>query len=344
MKTTFTVKPGNKARLDVDALTLCYTCTPARLAHIEAWVGNESEGFRLVEPMHPDEDYEHLYLIQIPIVEDYQETGEWMEFGAIYWGRRRLDTRTSGDPLVWIRIQNRMLYMPLHTGTNSSIYADHIAYVFGLKFNNLTKVDVAYDTTLNAPMRIKRAIRCKRLVPIVKGRAKCDPKACIHSILYLHTGNQERYTSLTLYLGIERAEAHGRKRKSLEMRVYDKGKEITANPNKGYIRDWVGTRQALFRVEISMDNQNFRAFWSKHFDAWRSGNEGDPSTLLFIALSDPVFLFQLFVYQSNRLLRFKDAKKRKTYNLIDILTCPANLLNQEARDDIPRYPLPTFKR
>ena len=192
---------------------------------------------------------------------------------------------------VWFDFTNRTLYTPFSKVNNVSIAKNIFTFTDSLSMdlNNITRLELAFDSTRNFAYRIKRAIRNVEYVPVVNGTARKEMKEDITDVKYLHTGDRRHYTTLTVYV---RPKAD----KTLEIRAYNKTEELT-NSMKDYIRQFTGMPENFHRVEISAQNEAIKDFLKVR--------NMDVKTFYTGILSDANFREDAYLYFSRRLLRFQ---------------------------------------
>ena len=96
--------------------------------------------------------------------------------------------------------------------------------------------------------------------------------------------------------------------------IYDKSKEIQEqSPYKTYIQDNIQCEQ-IYRAEIKLRNEVLKENLKK------IGTNIDYFYYNQQILSDE-WLLKLYLTSINRIIRVKDPKKRKSYNLIEYLLC-----------------------
>ena len=100
---------------------------------------------------------------------------------------------------MWIEIDNKQLYLNYNYNThNRLVYLDYIEGILGLKFHNLTRLDLAFDDTRNLSKRLIRAIRDENLIPIVNGTKVTDRDKLLEDILYIGVGSCRRIKEYSL--------------------------------------------------------------------------------------------------------------------------------------------------
>lgn len=103
-----------------------------------------------------------------------------------------------------------------------------------------------------------------------------------------------------------------KKQDGLSLKVYDKKRELEKS-KKSYIPLWNGLRNNDYRVELTLKNEHLKEFYKQK-------GETIPDELLMATLAsqqqsqDP--LFEMLLYFSNRLLRFRfDGKPISIFQL-----------------------------
>lgn len=184
-------------KISIDKLKLCYTLnensplfelmeTPLEIYELPHW------DFRLerTEGKYYDYIYKIIYLERI----SNSPTSEYdMQcFGTLRWGLKA-DKEGEMSGFVWIEVENKQLYLNYnYKFHNRLVYLEYIEGMLGLKFHNLTCLDLACDGTKNQSKRIIRAIRDEALIPIVNGAKITDRDKLLEDILYIGIGSCRR--------------------------------------------------------------------------------------------------------------------------------------------------------
>lgn len=278
----------NKLNLNLDKLEVCYTAAPDVYEDLKNTKYQELDGFRIysIEDNGTKESYLNIE-IQIP---DKDGVLEWERFGTLKVGSTFVDEDT---PLyVWIRVDNRMLYTPIAC----CLY--YIADTLSLRFNNITKLDIAIDGNTNYFVRIKKAVRNMELVPIVLGRAYPEKSEIIKKLLYLHTADREKYRTNTISVSASD--------KDFALAVYNKTDEIEES-NKSYISEWDGLDDTIYRVEVRLRRPAIRDYLNVNGVTFED---------VYLKLFDKDTQFNIFRFYSDRLLRFRSG--RETISILQL--------------------------
>ena len=172
--------------------------------------------------------------------------------------------------------------------------------MLGLKFHNLTRLDLAFDDTRNLSKRLIRAIRDENLIPIVNGTKVTDRDKLLEDILYIGVGSCRRIKEYSLIVQ--------QKNGDLRLSAYNKKREVESNSGKHYIIESNGNPNYLFRLEVRVNGDTLREYF-QHL-----GIEYNP-----MLLCNEDFLWRLFLDFSNRVLRFQTVKGKQTLDVLDIV-------------------------
>lgn len=286
-------------RIGIDKLSLCYTVDDDSILHsitnedIEIDLGEFK--LRRIESGHYKNAFNILYRW------DYnQDEGlSWHIYGVLKYGR--YTDEEDVVKMAWIYFDNRVLYTQFYPDVNTVILAEYQAYILGLELRNVTKIEIYFDTNRNATKAVKYMLRNGNITTILNDKAIEDRKKSIKEIMYIHTGNLERYLDASIY--IKQADKDG-----FQLKTYDKQLEITENSHKNYIFNWhqlQGTKP-LYRIEITLKHQ--------HIKQYIDDNKIELNHNIF---SNKDFLLNCFLNFANRLIRFQD--KSKVYSILEIL-------------------------
>lgn len=299
LKTVLTVK------ISADKVKLCYTFyedsplyqlmeTPLEIYELPHW------DFRLerIEGKYYDYIYKIIYLERTSNNPNSQY--DMQCFGTLRWGLKA-DKEGEMSGFVWIEIDNKQLYLNYNYNThNRLVYLDYIEGILGLKFHNLTRLDLACDDNKNQSKRLICAIRDEALIPIVDGTKITDRDKLLEDILYIGVGSCRRIKEYNLIVQ--------QKNGDLRLSAYNKKREIESNSCKQYIAEANGNPNYLFRLEVRVKGDTLREYF-QHL-----GIEYNP--MLFC---NEDFLWRLFLDFSNRVLRFQTVKGKQTLDVLDIV-------------------------
>ena len=292
-------------KISADKVKLCYTLyedsplyqlmeTPLEIYELPHW------DFRLerTEGKYYNYIYKIIYLERTS--NNPNSEYDMQCFGTLRWGLKA-DKEGEMSGFVWIEIDNKQLYLNYNYNThNRLVYLDYIEGMLGLKFHNLTRLDLAFDDTRNLSKRLIRAIRDEALIPIVNGTKIIDRDILLENILYIGVGSCRRIKEYSLIVQ--------HKNGDLRLSAYNKKREIESNSGKHYNAEANGNPNYLFRLEVRVNGDTLREYF-QHL-----GIEYNP-----MLLCNEDFLWRLFLDFSNRVLRFQTVKGKQTLDVLDIV-------------------------
>ena len=221
-------------KISIDKLKLCYTLyedsplfelmeTPLDVYELPHW------DFRLerTEGKYYDYIYKIIYLERTSNSSNSEY--DMQCFGTLRWGLKAdKDGEMSG--FVWIEMENKQLYLNYNYNIhNRLVYLEYIEGMLGLKFHNLTRLDLACDDNKNQSKRLIRAIRNEALIPIFNGTKVTDRDKLLEDILYIGIGSCRRIKEYSLIVQ--------QKNGDLRLSAYNKKREIESNSGKHYIAE-----------------------------------------------------------------------------------------------------------
>ena len=284
---------GIKHRLNIDKLTLCYIASKSivdELENTKVWV---CDGFR-IDRVEEFETNNETYL-KISISEPNEE--EYKEYALIKIGNK-FEKEEDDKRYVWIMIDNRIFY-GYNRYSNDLNYIFYIADYLKLEFNNITDIHIALNSNINWFCKVKKAIRNLSLIPIILNKKYPNEKEIIDKVLYLHTADRKRYRTDTMI--IKNAE------KDMEIDLYDKTYEIIES-NKEYIKDDFGGNTNIFRNEVRLKKTALKDFLDYKGINWED---------FYMRLTDFEFLFDVYIYFQNKIIRFTN-KKRELISILEL--------------------------
>lgn len=290
----------NKSIISVDKLTLCYVATDElveRLSKNNELVDRD-DCFRLIRTKSDEAFFADSFDILIKIPKKNGESGYIERKMATLTSKLRtmVDSKIN---YVWLYVDNWAFYevFGIYDGSKCNWLSciDYIANELGLLFNNITSFDIALDTNINFAKKIKRAQFNDDVEVILNGKVRKDKKEVLNEIGYYQTADQCRMRTLTIYVD-------QKKEDGLELRVYDKHREIEEKSHKVYIPVWNGLKNGSHRIELSIKNEHLKEFYIQK-------GQVIPDELLMTTLASQQQsespLFEMLLYFSNRLLRFR---------------------------------------
>lgn len=279
----------------VDKLTLCYNVNEnSYLNQLKDSDTNiDLDGFKLQRI--DSKSYKNAFNILIPW--DYDGEMKWHTYGQLkYHHRADEDKKEETIKNAWIFFENRTLYTELYPSVNIVSFAEYQSDILNMTLNNITNIEIAIDTSRNAPKAIKYMLRNSCITTILNGKVIESREQSIGEILYLHTGTLKKYTNLSIY--VKQKDKNG-----FELKTYNKSKEIEESSGKDYIMNWHKINNKLFRIEVSLKNEHMKKYFTdNHIE------------LTHDLFNNHKFLLDCFLHFSNRLLRFRNGE-----NLLNIL-------------------------
>ena len=283
---------GKRYKLNIDRLELCYIATREVIDNLEDTSFWEKEGYRLQEISR--DRIETTFKIEV--VAPGTESG-WFLYAWLRIGNK-FEKVEDSFRYCWISLDNRALYTPgKDYGELPYIY--WIEEDLGLKFNNISYLEIALDSNVNWFKRVRSALRTEELTPVILGKAYRNMKDRIKNLLYIHTGDRIRYRTNTLSLKSANGE--------ISLEIYNKGEEIEES-GKQYIRECFGLPSVgCFRLEVKVRNRALEDFCRSY---------GLTQYDIYMKLLDRSLLFDLWLYYCNKLLRFKE--KRSQVSIVQL--------------------------
>lgn len=159
--------------------------------------------FKLIRYKDPNKLFSDCFVIQSLNIDDQNGGLIWYDFAYLKFNIR-LSENDAKYNYVWIYVNNKTLYTPMYPGISIISELEYIADVLDLKINNITSLDIAFDSNINFAKRIRKAVFNPSLSVILNGKLKDDPKEILNEIIYLQKGNQERVTDLSVYISQKR--------------------------------------------------------------------------------------------------------------------------------------------
>lgn len=287
----------NKSIISVDKLTLCYKVADSFIYKLnECDEVVDSDGcFRLVRV--PSDEVLFANCFNVMIKFSFGNAGGIVE-------KKLATLKCKLHPMdlgiinyVWLYVENWAFYETFSVVQGKHNWLSCIDYIsdeLGLSFNNITDLHIAMDTNINFAKKIRHAQFNDDFELILNGTFRSDKKQILNEILHIQTGDQCRLRTLSIYIT-------PKKQNGLSLKVYDKKREL-GKSHKTYIPQWNELKNNDYRIELTLKNEHLKEFYKQK-------GEVIPDELLMATLAsqqqsqDP--LFDILLYFSNRLLRFR---------------------------------------
>lgn len=178
--------------------------------------------------------------------------------GSAFRGRAffEFENRSLYEVLNWLPDQKPASFIGL---------IEFVADDLGLEYNNCTRIDIALDTNLNVLARIRKRIRNVKELDLFLCRHKVtDPDTKLDGYGEYYASTRKRLLKRPEII-IGQAKDEGTR-----LKVYDKSRELQeSRPDKAarYFNwlgaGWSADKDHIFRVEVSIRNEDLKDMWAK---------------------------------------------------------------------------------
>lgn len=232
-------------------------------------------------------------------------------------GRQTLGTLTlhgtSSDyeGYCFFEFQNRAFYTFLTT-SNGNKYSiipimAEIALDLGLKFNHITRIDIALDCSVNVISKVRTLIKNhqqKGLELIFNNRKVTDPERVLEGWkeIYSRTCNK-LIKNPSIYL-------QQRDENAPELVIYDKAREIAEESGKNYISEWNALGKRCYRTEIRLKRKTLQKYLNQY-----PLTEGFELT----EIQEPQTLYDIWQTFTHRIIHFTNPADRTTLDIADLI-------------------------
>lgn len=248
-----------KAALNIDYLKLCYRQPDGLFQELAATQGD------LVSRCYYDllilERDEQRILSKVLIPDS---GGQWS------LGTLTLNNGSTFGGKAFFEYENRALYevfsrQPRQRPTNFIDLMESVADDLGLEYNNCTRIDIALDTTLNVLARLRKRIRNVEELDMFLCRHRVsDPNSKLDGYGEYYASTRRRLLRRPEII-IGQAKGEGTR-----LKIYDKSRELKeSRPDKtaryfNWLGDgWNQDRDHIFRVEVTIRNEDLKDMWQK---------------------------------------------------------------------------------
>lgn len=289
-----------KAKINIDKLKVCFRANDYLLNYLVDEFKNDTTIDRVDYKLVLIEQGEDTMLVAL----DMDMDGATHRFGFFTFP---LNGKYS--KYVFFSFENKALYtvFGVWEGRKSSIamMIEDIATDMGLQFNNITSVELAFDSNINVLAKVRKAIKnTEQYDMIVNMKQVKTSREKIENYCEVYGGSRERLiTPPMLYF-------RQKKDEGLRLKIYNKTREMEdVSPSKAeYIPDWNDiTTTPIYRAEVTVRNEDIAAFCEK------TGK--DKGETLYWLFNDS-WRAELWLHCCKRVLHFYD---RYTGGIVDIL-------------------------
>jgi hypothetical protein len=192
----------------------------------------------------------------------------------------------------------------------------YVTNCLGMTFNNITELELAFDSTYNYIKKVRRRILDVENYDLYLNGRKVTDDETLDGYGEYYTRSRKKLSKLpTLYFSQA-------KNTDMQMRVYDKARELNENsPHKAdRLKDWLCWEDMtnFCRVEVVLHNTNVREFMDRYGERLY-GENGDHSNILnLLGMSD--FRLAMFLDSADRMIYFREKKTGEKISLVEICT------------------------
>lgn len=227
--------------------------------------------------------YKNVYSIA------YDDQGVLRVWGALKFGlnsgKTESNVHLSGNPKVWISLDNEALYNQTLT------FLGYICEMLHLDVHNFTSLDLCLDTPFDISRFVYKSYRDSGVKTFLNGREITDRDEDRPEISRILSGSLNKDKYQTIYL--KQRNAIRDKSRGVTIKTYDKAAEIRNASDKAYIMQYYGNPIKLFRTEVHLNNTEIKDYLNNQ------GLELNPYMLNQDILED------MFFYHLNSVIYFK---------------------------------------
>ena len=282
------MKNENLGKTIIDELRLCYVAEPTFLETLSQLGFGERITFDGIDVVR---------IVAQHFQYSYSLLHNNMIMGYIYFGR-------YGDvsDYIWLKVDNRVLYQPEELKYLLLLFNENLP----VRFNNITRLDIAKDFKKNIVYTITKLLRNKEIKTIINGNVVKDRKKILNGLMVVYELSLDRLQHPSIKLC--QAEAARNKAKGVTVQAYNKVAEIQ-HTKKEYISNFYGNPKTLHRLEVRLNSNEIHSFYNK---IKRVETVED--------VFDTALLTEMYFYFLGSVLRFTQG--RKTIPWYKILALP----------------------
>ena len=302
--------------VNVDKLRVCFTMPENLYGYLNEHYTRRDE---LTDARILDEDTFSLVFIEedevkmtavlnVRDVEGYYRLGTFtFSNSAKYAGKAFFSFENSALYRIYLKFPNE-------EPKNHICDLQYVADFYGMEFNNVTELELAFDSTFNYISKVRKMIKAVDTYDLYLNGKKVKDDETLDGYGEYYTRSRVKMSKLpTLYFSQA-------KDTDMKMRVYDKARELDENsPNKAErLKEWLGwdTIDTLYRVEVVMHNTNVREFVERYGERLYPECGEHSNVLNLLGMSD--FRLAMFLDSVDRLIYFRNKRTREKISLVEL--------------------------
>lgn len=191
---------------------------------------------------------------------------------------------------------------------------DYVSWFYGMTFNNITELEIAFDSTFNYISKMRRMIKDTEKYDLYLNGKKVKDDDTLDGYGEYYSRSRTKLSKLpTLYFSQA-------KDTDMKMRIYDKAKELNeSSPHKiEHIKEWLGWDDIskLYRVEVVLHNTNVREFCDRFGELLYNEYGEHQNVLSLLGLLN--FRLAMFLDSTDRMIFFRNKQTGEKIGLINI--------------------------
>ena len=302
--------------VNVDKLRVCFTMPENLYGYLNEHYTRRDE---FTDARILDEDTFSLVFVEedevkmtavlnVRDVEGYYRLGTFtFSNSAKYAGKAFFSFENSALYRVYLKFPNE-------EPKNHICDLQYVADFYGMEFNNITELELAFDSTFNYISKVRKMIKAVDTYDLYLNGKKVKDDETLDGYGEYYTRSRVKMSKLpTLYFSQA-------KDTDMKMRVYDKARELDENsPNKAErLKEWLGwdTIDTLYRVEVVMHNTNVREFVERYGERLYPECGEHSNVLNLLGMSD--FRLAMFLDSVDRLIYFRNKRTREKISLVEL--------------------------
>ena len=302
--------------VNVDKLRVCFTMPENLYGYLNEHYTRRDEltDARILDedtfslPFIEEDEVKMTAVLNVRDVEGYYRLGTFtFSNSAKYAGKAFFSFENSALYRIYLKFPNE-------EPKNHICDLQYVADFYGMEFNNVTELELAFDSTFNYISKVRKMIKAVDTYDLYLNGKKVKDDETLDGYGEYYTRSRVKMSKLpTLYFSQA-------KDTDMKMRVYDKARELDENsPNKAErLKEWLGwdTIDTLYRVEVVMHNTNVREFVERYGERLYPECGEHSNVLNLLGMSD--FRLAMFLDSVDRLIYFRNKRTREKISLVEL--------------------------
>lgn len=268
----------------------------------------EEDNFNFNLVFIEEEETKMTAVLNVRDIEGYLKLGTFVfNCGKKYENKAFFSFENSALYKTYIKMSN-------NDSVNHICNLLYIIDYYNMTFNNITEVEIAFDTNYNFINKTRKMIKDIKKYDLYLNGKKVKDDEILDGYGEYYSRNRIKLSKTpTLYFSQA-------KTTDMKMKIYDKAKELDEQSphKKEQMKEWLGWNDSnkIYRVEIVMHNTNVREFIDRYGKRMYKDIGEHENIMNLLDFRD--FRLAMFLDSCDRLIYFKNKETQEKISLLEI--------------------------